>query len=359
MTCRWTSPRRWNSATLAKRIAAGSLRDRGGEPNSRAEDPGQVGDRPAPKDGHERIPQHRPLVVEAVGADGLPESGIVLVVPETAGSRPAMRTDRIVPPLSARQHVSCSDHPAMDRTERGSGEGGEDARMVGQRSRYALGFIAGESSPCQGESVSTIHVRAGRAARRSAVSAGQKNDTGRFLVAAVSIDDFACLSIDRSRSPTRAMGEEHSFVRLSCSRTAGASVPYRADRALRDEGSELGASISAPSARLRDRSGTTRRRRPGLVGREGRVEGGLPKETGRYRSRRRQVHSLSHSLSLQMGLVSDAGRAFRFVGLGSAPCRVHDASTAPGGHWPRRCSGSTESRGAIGVGDLGRAPVTM
>ena len=69
-----------------------------------------------------------------------------------------------------------------------------------------------------------------------------------------------------SRSPTRAMGEEQSFVRLSCSRTARASVPYRADRALRDEGSEPGASISAPSARLRDRSGTTQRRRPGLGG---------------------------------------------------------------------------------------------
>ncbi len=113
-----------------------------------------------------------------------------------------------------------------------------------------------------------------------------------------------------SRSPTRAMGEEQSFVRLSCSRTARASVPYRADRALRDEGSEPGASISAPSARLRDRSGTTQRRRPGLVGREGGVEGGSPEETGRYRSRRRQIHSLSHSLSIQMGLVSDAGRAF-------------------------------------------------
>jgi hypothetical protein len=85
----------------------------------------------------------------------------------------------------------------MDRTERGSGEGGEDARMVCQRSWYAPGFVAGESSPCQRESVSAVHVRAGRAARRSPVPAGQKNDTGRFLVAAVSIDDFACLSIDR------------------------------------------------------------------------------------------------------------------------------------------------------------------
>jgi len=183
------------------------------------------------------------------------------------GRQPPCHENRSDRPASAgKQHDSCSDHPAMDRTERGSGEGGEDARMVCQRSWYAPGFVAGESSPCQRESVSAVHVRAGRAARRSPVPAGQKNDTGRFLVAAVSIDDFACLSIDREPLADQSDGRGAIVRSLELFENGESVRPVSADRALRDEGSEPGASISAPSARLRDRSGTTQRRRPGLVG---------------------------------------------------------------------------------------------
>ena len=106
-----------------------------GDPGQPGQVAGQVGDEPAPQVTRVGVEQHGGFVVVAVGAHRLAEPGVSLDVPGRAGDVAAVRAAPCagVAAGSAGQD-GLAAHPAgVDRAEGGGGEGGEHARVRGDR----------------------------------------------------------------------------------------------------------------------------------------------------------------------------------------------------------------------------------
>jgi hypothetical protein len=111
-----------------------------GDPGQAGQAAEQVGDEPAPRVTCVRVEQHRGFVVVAVGAHGLTQAGIGLDVAGGAGDVAAVRAAAGlgVAAGSAGQHGLAANPAGVDRAERRGGEGGEHARVAGDRLRDAL-----------------------------------------------------------------------------------------------------------------------------------------------------------------------------------------------------------------------------
>ena len=132
---------------------------------------GQVGGEPAPQVGRVGVEQHGGFVVVAVAAHRLAEPGIVLDVAGRAGDVAAVRAAAGVGVAAgaAGQH-GLAAHPAgVDRAEGGGGEGGEHARVRGDRLGDAL--AAGQARADELAGVALVDGRAGRADGFAAVAA--------------------------------------------------------------------------------------------------------------------------------------------------------------------------------------------
>ena len=142
-----------------------------GDPGQPGQVPGQVGDEPAPQVRRVGVEQHGRLVVVAVRAHRLAEPGVGLDVPGRAGDVPAVRAapGAGVAAGTAGQH-GLAAHPAgVDRAERGGGEGGEHARVRGDRLGDA--FASGQARADELAGVALVDRRAGRADGLAAVAA--------------------------------------------------------------------------------------------------------------------------------------------------------------------------------------------
>ena len=111
-----------------------------GDPGQPGQVPGQVGGEPAPQVPRVGVEQHGGLIVVAVAAHRLAEAGILFDVPGRAGDVPAVRAAARmgVTAGAARQDGLAAHPPGVDRAERGGGEGGEHARVRGDRLGDAL-----------------------------------------------------------------------------------------------------------------------------------------------------------------------------------------------------------------------------
>ena len=133
---------------------------------------GQVGGEPAPQLPGPGVEQHGGGVVIAVAAHRLAEPGIILNVAGRAGDVPAVRAAARVSVAAgtAGQHGLAAHPPGVDRAERRGGEGGEHARVRGDRLRDAL--ASGQARADELPGVPLVHLGAGRADGLAAVAAG-------------------------------------------------------------------------------------------------------------------------------------------------------------------------------------------
>ena len=137
---KWTTPRAWYSADLDVADAQHRAQRLLGDPSEAGQVAGQVGGEPAPQVPGVSVEQHGGFVVVAVAAHRLPEPGIVLYVPGGAGDVAAVRAAAGVGIAAgaAGQDGLAAHPPGVDRAEGGGGEGGEHARMGGDRLGDAL-----------------------------------------------------------------------------------------------------------------------------------------------------------------------------------------------------------------------------
>ena len=142
-----------------------------GDPGQPGQVAGQVGDEPAPQVGRVGVEQHRGFVVVAVAAHRLAEPGVGLDVPGRAGDVAAVRAAAgLGVAAGAAGQDGLAAHPAgVDRAERRRGEGGEHARVRGDRLGDAL--AAGEPGADELAGVALVDGRAGRADGLAAVAA--------------------------------------------------------------------------------------------------------------------------------------------------------------------------------------------
>ena len=120
--CRCTTPRRWNSATLAYDSRTAVPRSRA----TRASSAAQTDDGPPPQLADVRVPHDLRVMVVAVQAQRQPEHGLVLVVMPEAPQVDPVRARRRLPPRPARQHPpgarrSAGCAPARTTARSGSG----------------------------------------------------------------------------------------------------------------------------------------------------------------------------------------------------------------------------------------------
>jgi hypothetical protein len=119
-----------------------------GDPGQAGELAGQVDDEPAPQFGGERIEQDVPGVVVAIRAYRGAQPRVVLAVVAGAGQVAAVWAAPLVGVAAgpARQATAtAAGADGVHRAEPGCGQGGEDARMRGDRFRDAL--AAGQPGP--------------------------------------------------------------------------------------------------------------------------------------------------------------------------------------------------------------------
>ena len=150
-----------------------------GDAQAAGELAGQVGGEPAPQVGRAGVEQHRGLVVVAVAAHGLAEPGVGLEVAGRAGDVAAVRAAAGlgVAAGTAGQDGLAAHPPGVDRAERRRGEGGEHARVRGDRVGDALAASrrgrAGGRRACRSEQAGQT-ARGGCRTRRSlAVEGGE------------------------------------------------------------------------------------------------------------------------------------------------------------------------------------------
>ena len=129
----------------------------GAHAQQRPEGPQGVDGGPPPELGDPGVEQHRPLVVVAVGAEGLAEVVVVLVVAPSADQGPPVGTA-----LAGRVAGAVRSLP-VDRSEAGGGEGEQDRRVLGD----GLGHLlpTPESRRHQGEGVAPVEGGTGWAER--------------------------------------------------------------------------------------------------------------------------------------------------------------------------------------------------
>ena len=138
-----------------------------GDPGQPGQVPGQVGDEPAPQLAHVGVEQHGGVVVVAGRAHRLAEPGVALDVPGGAGDVAAVRAAPGVGVTAgaARQDGLAAHAAGVDRAERGGGEGGEHARVRGDRVGDAL--AAGQARADELAGVPLVHrEQAGQTASR-------------------------------------------------------------------------------------------------------------------------------------------------------------------------------------------------
>ena len=113
------------------------------------------------------VEQHGGGVVVAVGAHRLAEPGIVLDVPGRAGDVPAVRAAPgvSVAARAAGQHGLAAHPPGVDRAERRGGEGGEHARVRGDRLGDALAPGQARADELPGVPLVDLASRPGRRSR--------------------------------------------------------------------------------------------------------------------------------------------------------------------------------------------------
>jgi len=119
-----------------------------GDPGQAGELARQVDGEPAPQLGGERVEQHVPGVVVAVRAHRGAKARVVLLVVAAAGQVAAVRAAPLVGVAAGTACQAAATAAGADgvyRTESGCGQGGEHARMRGDRFRDAL--AAGQSGP--------------------------------------------------------------------------------------------------------------------------------------------------------------------------------------------------------------------
>jgi len=95
--------------------------------------PGQVGHGPLEQAGGPGVPDHQRLMLEALGAEWLPETGLASLVANRASQRPAMRA--ALPGISgpARKDPFPLAPVGVHRSEGRSGEGHEDLGVADHR----------------------------------------------------------------------------------------------------------------------------------------------------------------------------------------------------------------------------------
>ena len=132
---------------------------------------GQVGDEPPPHLRRGGVEHHGGLVVVAVGAHRAAEPGVVRGVPGVAGDVAAVRAGALggVAAGAAGQDLAVAFAAGMDRAEGGGGEGGEHARVLGDRAGDAL--AAGQAGQDDVAGVALVDRRAVRADFLAAVAA--------------------------------------------------------------------------------------------------------------------------------------------------------------------------------------------
>ena len=144
-----------------------------GDAQAAGQVPGQVGGEPAPQVPRPGVEQHGGGVVVAVAAHRLAEPGVLFDVAGRAGDVPAMRAAagvRVAAGAAGQDGLAA--HPAgVDRAEGRGGEGGEHARVRGDRSRGCPCRRPGPRGRAAGRRACTPG-RAGRADGLAAVAAG-------------------------------------------------------------------------------------------------------------------------------------------------------------------------------------------
>ena len=157
---------------------------------------GQVGEEPAPQLPCPGVEQDGGFVVVAVRAQRTAEPDILVVVADGAGDVTAVRAGPPgpVPAGAAGQHRAAPLAARVDGTERGRGEGGEHARVLGNRFRYAL--ASGQARADELAGIALVGDRAGRAGRLAAVTAGDMQDTAGFGIGGVGAPGLAGSQVD-------------------------------------------------------------------------------------------------------------------------------------------------------------------
>ena len=108
-------------------------------PDQGGEAPRQIDHRPSPQLTEQVVPDHRPGVVETVGAQRLAEARIVRGVNPRAGNGDAVAADRPVAPRPAPRRLSiCAKDVRVHDAERRSGQRREHRRMPHHGLRDAL-----------------------------------------------------------------------------------------------------------------------------------------------------------------------------------------------------------------------------
>jgi hypothetical protein len=158
---------------------------------------------PAPQLGRVPLPDHVSGVVVAVRAERGPEPVVVLVVAGVAPQRPPVRAEGLVAAGPAGSLVA----EPVDRSERGGGEGGERARVLGDRGGDAL--AAGQAGGDQLPGIALVSAAARLAGRCATVPARDPGGAVELQCGGISGADLAGGGVDQ---PCRAAEPDRAFA---------------------------------------------------------------------------------------------------------------------------------------------------
>ena len=149
----------------------------------------------APQLGGVGVPHDRGRVVVAVGAQRLAEAGVVVFVPLPAGDPPPVRAVAgFAPGAAAGDLAARGDDAGVDRAEGGGGEGGEHARVDGDRLGDALAACQPGADELVG--VGPVGFGARRADRGAAVPARDVDRLVRQVLGVQVAEDLAGGGVD-------------------------------------------------------------------------------------------------------------------------------------------------------------------
>jgi len=135
-----------------------------------------------PQPGHDRVEQHRALIVETLAAQRLADGLLPVAVGAAAGGGLAVLAHRPVMPRPAPDRMTVAARPAVHQSERRGGQRDEHSRMSGDILRDA---VAAPQPGCQHlPQVALIQPRARRAHRRPPVPARHQQAPAGLVLAA-------------------------------------------------------------------------------------------------------------------------------------------------------------------------------
>ena len=169
MAWKWTAPRFWYSATLAKEMRTSRSQFGLGHAGELGQRPMQVDGGPRPQPTGQGVPQDLGAGLVAAGTQRLPQPGVVGVVALPAARPAAMRAPLALPVGMAGVHQPPLGLAGVDPAEGWRGEGHEQPWMGGHRLGDAL--AAPQPSGQELEAVGLVGRRAGGAHRRPPVAA--------------------------------------------------------------------------------------------------------------------------------------------------------------------------------------------